>query len=160
MPGGQPLLTEEETRQIEEEIRAYPDKRACCVDALKVVQTHRGWVADEQIEDLAPLLGMTVDELESVASFYPFIFRKPVGRHVVYVCDGLACWVMGYERVVETLTRRLEVSWGGTTGDGRFTLLPASCIGECDHAPALKIDNDVHRGVSPEMIEGILSKYK
>jgi len=159
MPGGQPLLTEDERSQIEEELRHYPDKRAGCVDALRVVQNRRGWVADEHVADLAPMLGMTVHELDSIASFYPFIFRKPVGRHVIYVCDGLTCWVMGYETVVETLTGLLGISWGGATKDGRFTLLPASCIGECDRAPALKIDNDVYGNVSAEMVETILSKY-
>lgn len=153
------MLTEDERSQIEGELRRYPEKRAGCVDALRVVQKSRGWVTDAHVADLAPLLGMTVDELDSVASFYPFIFRKPVGRHVIYVCDGLTCWVMGYETVVGTLTSRLGISLGGTTKDDRFTLLPASCIGECDRAPAMKIDNDVYGGVSPDMIETILSKY-
>ncbi len=92
-------------------------------------------------------------------AFIPFIFRKPVGRHLIFVCDGLACWVMGYEAVIEALTKRLGISWGGTTEDGRFTLLPVSCIGECDRAPALKVDGDVYGDVSPEGIETILSKY-
>ncbi len=153
------MLTEDERAQIEEELRHYPDRRAGCVDALRVVQNRRGWVADEQITDLAPVLGMTVHELDSIATFYPFIFRKPVGRHVIYVCDGLACWVMGYEPIVETLTSLLGISWGDSTTDGRFTLLPVSCIGECDRAPALKIDDDVHGNVSPDTIEKILSEY-
>ena len=153
------MLTEDERSQIEEELRHYPDRRAGCVDALRVVQNHRGWVADEQIADLAPVLGMTVHELDSIATFYPFIFRKPVGRHVIYVYDGLACWVMGYEPIVATLTSLLGISWGDSTRDGRFTLLPVSCIGECDRAPALKIDDDVHGNVSPDTIGKILSEY-
>jgi len=153
------MLTDDETRRIEEELRNYPERRAGCVEALKVIQQRRGWVRDEHIADLAPMLGMTVHELDGVASFYPFIFRKPVGRHLIFVCEGLSCWVMGYEAVIEALTKRLGVSWGDTTKDGCFTLLPVSCMGECDRAPALKIDGDVYGDVSPETIETILERY-
>ena len=106
------MLSEDEIRSIENELRNYPERRAGCVEALRIVQNSRGWVADEHIADLAPMLGMTAHELDGVASFYPFIFRRPVGRHIIFVCDGLSCWVMGYEAVIGALTRQLGVSWG------------------------------------------------
>jgi NADH-quinone oxidoreductase subunit E len=153
------LLTDEERSEIEVELSHYPYRRAACVEALKVVQKYRGWVADEQIADLSALLGMTVDELDGVATFYPFIFRRPAGRHVIYLCDSVSCWVMGYEELFATLKERLGISLGGTTGDGRFTLLPVSCIGECNHAPAIMIDDDVYGDLEPGQIESILSRY-
>ncbi|MGD0657420.1 MAG: NADH-quinone oxidoreductase subunit NuoE [Syntrophorhabdales bacterium] len=154
------MLSDLERKEIEEELRNYPLPRAGCLDALKVVQRHRGWVPDEQIADVAEALGMTPDELDGIATFYPFIFRRPVGRHIVAICDGLACWVMGYQKLFEALVERLGVSWGGTTADGRFTLLPISCIGQCDRAPAMMVDEDVYGNLTTEQIGQILEQYK
>ena len=152
-------MTDGERAEIEKEVRHYPHRRAGCVEALKVVQKHRGWVADELIDDLAIMLDMSPDELDGVATFYPFIFRKPVGRHIISVCDSLSCWLMGYEAVLQALTEQLGVSWGGTTEDGRFTLLPVSCVGQCDHAPAIMVDQDVHGDLTIEKIGPILDRY-
>jgi NADH-quinone oxidoreductase subunit E len=154
------MLTDEERREIEEEIAHYPFRRAACVEALKVVQGHRGWVPDEQITDLAPLLEMTPDELDAVATFYSFIFRRPVGKHVILVCDSVSCWVMGCETVARHLMERLGIAFGETTPDGLFTLLPAACLGECDHAPAIMIGERVYVDVKPEDIETILREYE
>lgn len=153
------MLTEEERTEIEEEMGLYGHTRAACVGALKVIQRHRGWVADEQIAEVASMLGMTSDELDGVATFYSFIFRRPVGRHIISVCDSLSCWLMGHEDVLRALTERLSVPFGGTTGDGRFTLLPVSCLGVCDRAPAIMIDKDVHGRLTADMIGPILDGY-
>lgn len=154
------MLTDEERREIDEEISHYPFRRAACVEALKIVQRHRGWVPDEQIADLAPLLEMTADELDAVATFYSYIFRRPVGKHVILVCDSVTCWVMGYEALAKTLMDRLGISFGETTPDGLFTLLPAACLGECNHAPAIMIGERVYGDVTPEDIETILREYE
>ena len=154
------MLSPEERHEIEAEIAHYPDKRAVCIDAMKVVQKHRGWVSDEALGDVAEFLGMSVDELDSVATFYNLIFRKPVGRHVIMVCDSVSCWVMGYDRVRDHLTSRLGIKLGETTPDGRFTLLPIVCLGTCDHAPAMMVDNELHRDLDAEKIDSILEQYK
>jgi NADH-quinone oxidoreductase subunit E len=153
------MLTEEERREIEAEVPRYPQKKATCIEAMKIVQRHRGWVSDEALQGIGELLGMTVDELEGVASFYNLIFRKPVGRHVILICDSISCWIMGYDRMREHLTARLGINLGETTADGRFTLLPIDCLGACDHAPALMIDDDLHGDLDPEKIDEILNKY-
>src|SRR5918992_6079217 len=81
------MLTDTERREIEEELRHYLDKRAACIEALKIVQRHHGWVSDEHLKQLAGVLGMTADELDGVATFYNLVFRKPVGRHAILLCD-------------------------------------------------------------------------
>ncbi|NIP27499.1 NADH-quinone oxidoreductase subunit NuoE, partial [candidate division KSB1 bacterium] len=75
------MLTDEERKEIEEEIKHYPQKRGACIEALKVIQRHRNWVSDESIKDVAEMLEMTPDELDGVATFYNLVFRHPVGRH-------------------------------------------------------------------------------
>jgi NADH-quinone oxidoreductase subunit E len=153
------MLSEEEKKEIEAEMRHYNHKRAACVDALKIVQRHRGCVSDESLRELAQYLEMTPDELDNVATFYNLIFRKPVGKHVVLVCDSVTCWIVGYERLRQRLSERLGIALGETTADGRFTLLPIVCLGTCDHAPAMMIDNDLYRDIDPEKLDGILAKH-
>jgi NADH-quinone oxidoreductase subunit E len=154
------MLSPEERKEIEAELVRYPTKRAVTIDALVIVQKHRGWVSDESLKDLAEFLGMTVEDLDGVATFYNLIFRKPVGRHVVMVCDSVSCWIMGYEKIREALTKRLGVQIGQTTADGRFTLLPIVCLGTCDHAPAMMVDKDLHRDLDPAKLGGILEQYR
>ena len=153
------MLTEEEKQEIEAEFRLYEQKQAACIEALKIVQRHRGWVSDEAIHDLAQFLDMTPDELDNVATFYNLIFRRPVGRHVILACDSVSCWIMGYDRIREHLTARLGIDLGETSPDGRFTLLPNVCLGTCDHAPALMIDNDLYTDLDTAKIDEILAKY-
>ena len=154
------MLSEEEKREILAEIRQNETAQAACLEALKIVQKHRRWVSDQEIRDLAPLLNMTPDELDAVATFYPFIFRRPVGRHVIYLCDTVSCWIMGYETILAHLTKLLGITMGQTTTDGRFTLLPVSCIGACDHAPAMMIDQKLHGNLTLERINEILNRYE
>jgi NADH-quinone oxidoreductase subunit E len=154
------MLSEHERHEIEEEIKIFPHKQAACIEALKVIQKHRRWVSDEGVQDLAEILEMTPDEIDSVATFYNLIFRRPVGRHVILLCDSVSCWVMGYEMIKKELEKKLEIRFGGTTKDERFTLLPVPCLGTCDRAPAMMIDDDLHQDLTPDQIEKILDKYK
>ena len=154
------MLSPEERQEIEAELARYPAKQAVTIDALLIVQKHRGWVSDETLKDLAAFLGMTVEDLDGVATFYNLIFRKPVGRHVVTVCDSVSCWIMGYEKIRRRLTKDLGIELGQTTSDGRFTLLPIVCLGTCDHAPAMMVGRDLYRDLSPEKLQGILEKYR
>lgn len=154
------MLTAEEELEITKEIKQNPTAEAACLDVLKIVQKYRRWVSDEAIEALAPLLGMTTAELDSVATFYPFIFRRPVGRHVIFLCDTVSCWIMGYETVLDYLKRSLGITMGETTNDGRFTLLPVACLGACDHAPAMLVDQMLYGDLTLEKIDDILKGYK
>ena len=105
-------------------------------------------------------LGMSPTDLDSVATFYNLIFRKPVGRHVIMVCDSVSCWIMGHERIRKHLSERLGIEFGETTPDNRFTLLPIVCLGCCDHAPAMMVDGDLHSDLDPQKIDSGLEKYK
>ncbi len=154
------MLSDEERHEIEAEVAIYPQKRAASIEALKVVQQHRGWVSDEALDDVAELLEMTPDELDGVATFYNLIFRKPVGRHVILICDSVSCWIMGYDNLLDHLKSRLGIDLGETTPDGRFTLLPSVCLGACDHAPVMMIDDDLHLDLTPERIDKILAGYE
>ena len=154
------MLNEEERSEIESELARYPTRQAVCIDAMKIVQKHRGWVSDEALRDIGALLEMTVAELDSIATFYNLIFRRPVGRHVIFVCDSVSCWIMGSDCQFRHLSERLGVRTGETTSDGRFTLLPIVCLGACDHAPVMMVDGDLHHNLEPAKIERILESYR
>lgn len=151
-------LTPEEKREIAEEQKRYPDRRAVCVEALKIAQRSRGWISDETLRELADHLGMTADELDAVATFYNMIFRRPVGRHVIFLCDSVSCWVMGEETLRARLKERLAIDLGQTTPDGEYTLLPVACLGACDHAPALLLDRELHGDVTEEKLDELIER--
>ncbi len=154
------MIRPEEASEIEAELKHYEQKRGACIEALKIIQRSRGWVSDESLSDLADFLEMTEDELDGVATFYNLIFRKPVGRHIILVCNSVSCWVMGYDKVLQAIIERLGIRFGETTPDGRFTLLPNVCLGACDHAPVLMIDDDLHQDLEPGKIDPVLARYE
>jgi NADH-quinone oxidoreductase subunit E len=153
------LLTEQEKSEIDVIASLYPTKRAAGPDALKIVQKYRGWISDETLRDTAAYLDMTPEELDSIATFYSLIFRKPVGKHIILVCDSVTCWILGSDNLTEHLKVRLGAGFGETTADGRFTLLPISCLGACDHSPAMMIDDKFFGDLDVSKIDSILDSY-
>ncbi len=153
------MLSEEEKHEIDMELAQYPNAQAISIDALKIVQRHRGWVSDDALNDLAEYLKLTPADLDGVATFYNLIFREPVGRHVILVCNSVTCWALGYERIHAALKDRLGIDFGGTTEDRRFTMLPTVCIGICDHAPALMIDEDTYTDLDENRLDPLLERY-
>ena len=153
-------LSPEDVRAVGELAAKYDDKRAACIEALKLVQRRHRWVSDGRLRQLAALLDMTPDELDGVATFYNLVFRRPVGRHVILLCDSVSCWIMGQEELLGHCERRLGLFPGRTTPVGRLTLLPIVCLGHCDHAPALMIDEDLHGDVDPARLDALLEGYR
>lgn len=153
------MLSATEIEQITHELQQVPVKKAACIEALKIVQRQRRWISDESVADIAGILEMSPAEVDSVATFYNLIFRQPVGRHVILLCDSISCYVMGYTKIRQRLMEMLQIKYGQTTADERFTLLPNACLGTCDHAPAMMIDNDLHRDLTEEGLQRILDQY-
>lgn len=158
-PKDEPMLSEQIKREIEDHVDRSLSRQAACIEALMLVEKHYGWVSDESIREVAQHLGMTTAELDAVATFYNHIYRQPVGRHVILVCDSVSCWIMGYEGVRDHLSARLGIGLGETTSDGRFTILPIQCLGACDKAPAMMINGRLYTNLDPEKIDGILESH-
>ena len=152
-------LSDDERREIEAALPHYPDRRAAAAAAMRIVQRRRRWLSDEALADLGEYLGMSVEELDSLATFANMLFRRPVGRHIVLVCDSFACWSLGYAELRAAIQAQLGVGLGETTPDDRFTLLPIVCLGACDRGPALIVDADLHGPVAPAEVGAILEAY-
>jgi NADH-quinone oxidoreductase subunit E len=154
------MLSEAEKREIELGIEHLRHKKAAALTALKVVQDHRSWISEESLRDIADFMNISLTELESIATFYNMVFRKPVGRHVVVVCNSISCWVTGCNSIVAALEKKLGIQLGETTEDGMFTLIPSPCLGECSIAPVMMVDEDLYGNLTEEKIDGILASYR
>ena len=154
------MLPIELKESLEDNIRSVAHPRELVVDVIFAIQDHYGYLSDEAVEEVADLIGMTPLEVEELATFYTFIYREPVGKYVIHVCDSLICWMEGHESLVEHLSETLGINPGETTGDGLFTLLPVCCIGYCDRAPAILINKLVYGPLTIEKLDEILEKLK
>lgn len=154
------MLSKQEIDEIEEELAHLPTRQSGCIDALRIIQKHRRWISDESLNDLAPVLGMSVAELDHVATFYNLIFRCPVGEHVILVCDSISCWLTGEETVMTYLQNKLGIKPGQTTVDGKYTLLPTVCLGHCEQSPVMMLDGEIIGSLTPEKIDRVLDRRK
>lgn len=153
------MLSEHEIAEIDKEIAKFPQKRHACLDALMIVQKQRGYVSDEALSDVAVYLEMSPTELDGIATFYNLIYRKPVGRCVIRLCDSVCCHIMGYEEVRKSIKEHLGIDWGQTSADKQFTLLPAQCLGTCDHAPAMMINEKLYQNVDPKQVKDLVLSH-
>ena len=156
---GRFVLSDTERSAIEHEMHHYEDPRAASIEALKIVQKERGWVPDGAADAIGAILGIPASDVEGVATFYSQIFRQPVGRHIIRVCDSMTCFIGGHESILGSIKNQLGIAPGQTTADGRFTLLPVCCLGNCDKAPALMIDDDTFGNVDAGSVAQLLEAY-
>jgi NADH-quinone oxidoreductase subunit E len=154
------MLPNELRESLEKQIAHADHPREVVVDVMLALQDHYGYLSDEAVDEVASLLGMSPLEVEELATFYTFIYREPVGKFVIHVCDSLICWMDGYESIKNYLCKKLDINVGGTSADGLFTLLPVCCIGYCDLSPAMLINRKVYGHLTPQKIDSILEKLK
>lgn len=135
-------LPDEIRTRIQEAVVHHGGARPAMLETLRIIQQAEGWVSDERLREAAHELGVTTAELDSIATFYSLIFRRPVGETVILLCDGASCWLNGADAVRDAIKERLGIGYGETTADGKFTLINVACIGGCDRAPAAAIGSD------------------
>jgi len=154
------LLTEQQLKTFRTRAKAIAHPRELVIDILRAIQNNRGWVPDEGVEIAAELLGLSPLQVEEVATFYDKIYRQPVGKLVIHVCDSICCWSLGGEEVYHELQSLLGVHPGETTTDGVFTLLPTCCLGMCGKAPAMTVGPRAYERVTPAEVAEILKKER
>lgn len=152
-------LSDAERTEIEAEVAHLPDRESAAIDALMIVQKHRGWISDESLRAIAKFLDMSAAKLDGIATFYNLIHRQPVGRNVVMVCDSVSCYVMGADGLAQKVQEHLGIKFGETTPDDCFTLLPIVCLGACDRAPVMIINEDLFGPVREEDLAEFFSRY-
>ena len=151
------LLSPKEIAELQGQIAAVHEPRELIIEVLQAVQKNHGWVPDAGVELAAKLLGLSPLQVDEVATFYDKIYRSPVGRKVIHVCDSICCWSRGAETVYGHLQQVLGIVPGETTNDGFFTLLPTCCLGACDKAPAMRIGDRLYGELTVERVNTILA---
>ena len=152
-------FSEETRRRIREILARYPTSRAAALPVLYEAQREFGRMDAAAVQAVARVLGLSRAEVYGLATYYTMFSEEPLGRHVIHLCDNLACSLLGAESLRGHLERRLGIRVGGTTPDGRFTLRTAECLGACGGAPAMLVDDDLHEGLTPERIDEVLERY-
>lgn len=154
------MIPERLKTELKARVAAAVTPREAAVDVLKALQAHYGWVTDEAVEEAAGLLGLSPLQVDELATFYEMLYRRPVGKRVIHVCDSISCWAMGGETLMDLLSERLGIRPGETTRDGCFTLLPCCCLGNCGEAPTLMIGDALYGRVTPETAAAILDEER
>ncbi len=150
------MIPEELRKELAARVASAVTHREAAVEVMKELQRHDGWLTDEGVHEAADLLGLSPLQVEELATFYEMIYRRPVGKRVLHVCDSISCWAVGYETLMAHLGKRLGVEPGGTTADGMFTLLPCACLGMCGDGPAMMVGEALYGKVTPEKADEIL----
>ena len=137
---------------FDEIVARYPpdQRKSAILYALFLVQKQQGYVSGAGMRHVAGQIGCTPAEVEDVVSYYTMFYTKPVGKYILNVCRTLSCALLGAERVTEELSAKLGIVPGQTTPDGMFTLMEVECLGACDRAPVLMVNDDWHERLAPE----------
>lgn len=150
------MIPEKLKEQLKQRVASAITPREAAVDVMKELQDHYGWLTDEAVREAADLLGLSTAQVDELATFYEMIYRRPVGKKVVHVCDSISCWAMGGESLLAHLANRLGIEPGQTSADGMFTLLPCACLGMCGDGPAIMIGKKLYGNVTAANAEEIL----
>ncbi|MBK5275528.1 MAG: NADH-quinone oxidoreductase subunit NuoE [Desulfuromonadales bacterium] len=154
------MIPEPLRHELEQRIQQAVTPREAAVDVMKELQRHYGWLTDEAVREAAELLGLSPLQVEELATFYEMIYRRPVGRHVIHVCDSISCWSMGGETLLKQFEKLLGIKTGTTTLDGLFTLLPCCCLGNCGNAPAVMVGERLFGPLTPASSQALLEELR
>jgi NADH-quinone oxidoreductase E subunit len=144
--------------KFDEIVTRYPVRRAAIMPVLWLAQEEFSWLSTEVLEYVAGLLGLSPAFTASVASFYTMYHKRPVGKHHVQVCTNLSCALLGADRILDCLRRRLGIEVGGTTADDKFSLGVVECLASCGTAPVMQINDDYWEGLTPERTLEIIDR--
>lgn len=152
--------TDELIKEIQEVKKSYPKTKAALLPVLYLAQREFGWLRPEALEFVSEALDIPKATVKGVATFYAMYKHKLMGRHLIQLCTNVSCMIFGAERLVDFLKNKYGLEVGDTTADGRFSLVIMECIGGCDVAPAMLVNNDYYGNLTQEKIEKILEGYK
>ena len=154
------MILHDHLDRIEALAARYPERRSILLPVLWIAQRENGgWISEDLMNEVAEIVGVTPAEVYEVVSFYTMYQRKPVGRHLICVCDTLPCAIRGAFEVSRYLQEKLDIRVGETTRDKRFTLQYVECLGACSEAPVMLVDEDLHTRLTPAKIDQILEAY-
>ncbi len=150
------MKSENLKKRLKKIVAEAHNPREALVDVIMECQRQTHWLDDDHIKDIGEITGLSPLQVDELTTFYNLMFRKPVGKRVILICDSISCTMMGSDTIIDYLSRKLDIRLGETTQDGLFTLLPICCLGNCGEAPAMLIGGKLHGNLTPEKIDAIL----
>lgn len=154
------MLTERTKNAILELQKKYPQKRSALIPALHMAQAEVGYLPRETQNEVAELFNLDPNEVNGIVTFYDMFYEKPVGKHIIHACKNVSCMLRGADGVFTSLCHKLQVAPGETSSDGAFTVVPSECLGACDLAPMLLVDDKVVGHVKEADLDRILAEAK
>ena len=158
--GGDMSLAPATIAEIERIKAALPESRAALLPALKAAQRERGWLPQETMAAVAEQLGLDPNAAYMLATFYTMLHTEPVGHYALEVCRSLPCYLNGCDAIIEALAQKLGVEPGGTSADGVFTLNIGECLGDCPHAPMMRVNDDFVGPLALETLDEVLASLR
>lgn len=154
------MISEQAKQRMRDLAARYPVARSAVMPSLYIAQQEEGYITPLGLQAVAEVLHMTVDDVESVATFYTMYHQQPAGKNVIKVCTSISCYLRNCDALVDRLEERLGIKRGETTADGDFTLMTTECLASCGTAPVLQVNNEFVENVAPEMADGLVEKWK
>src|ERR1700680_4666033 len=151
------MISEQAKQRMRNLAARYPVARSAVMPALYIAQQEESYITQEALQAVAEAIGLTVDDVESVATFYTMYYQQPPGKKVIKVCTSISCYLRNCDALVNHLEQRLGIKRGETTSDGNFTLMTAECLASCGTAPVLQINNEFVENVTPAMFDALLN---
>lgn len=152
------MLSEKIKNAILELQKKYPERRSALIPALHLAQEEKGYLPSEIQQEVADLFELSVNEVNSIVTFYDMFYDHPVGKRMIHICKGISCMLNGCDPLAKQLCENLKIQPGGTTEDGELTVHLAECLGACDRAPMAIIDHEVQGPLTLDKLEEILKK--
>jgi len=153
------MISEQAKQRMRDLAARYPVARSAVMPSLYIAQQEEGYITQEGLHTVAAAVGMTVDDVESVATFYTMYYQHPQGKRVIKVCTSISCYLRNCDDLVAHLEQRLGVKRGETTPDGNYTLLTTECLASCGTAPVLQVNNEFVENVTPDMVDALVDGW-
>src|SRR5712692_4983793 len=153
------MISERARQRMRDLAARYPVARSAVMPALYIAQQEEGYITQEALQAVAEAIGMTVDDVESIATFYTMYYQQPPGKKVIKVCTSISCYLRNCDELVNHLEQRLGIKRGETTADGNYTLMTAECLASCGTAPVLQINDEFVENVTLEMADALIDEW-
>jgi NADH-quinone oxidoreductase E subunit len=153
------MISEQAKQRMRDLATRYPVARSAIMPALYIAQQEEGYITREALQAVAEAIGLTVDDVESVATFYTMYYQQPPGKKVIKVCTSISCYLRGCDALVSHLEQRLGIKRGETSADGNYTLMTAECLASCGTAPVLQVNDEFVENITLEMADALVNAW-
>src|SRR2546429_4075395 len=153
------MISEQAKQRMRDLAARYPAARSAVMPALYIAQQEEGYITQAALEAVSEAIGMMVDDVESVATFYTMYYQQQPGRKVIKICNSISCYLRNCDALVSHFEQRLGIKRGETTADGNYTLMTAECLASCGTAPVLQVNDEFVENVTPEMADALIDEW-